>query len=164
MSLHEQYLHPSEIFVSSVPYKIITILGTCVAICLYDTKLKIGGINHYMLPFWNGNGLASTKYGNIATPKLLHNLLELGSQKKNIIAKVFGGKEIKLETDIFKIGQRNIQYAITALEVFGIPIATKSVGGDKARKLLFNVHTGEVYMKYLPNSLTLPMRLADTAD
>jgi len=149
MLVNEQYLYPSEIFVSDSPHKITTILGTCVSICLWDTRLKIGGINHYMLPLWNGDGLASPKYGNIATEKLLDKLQAMGSLKKDLIAKVFGGKNIHVEVDAFKIGQRNIDYAINILEELDIPIKGRSLGGEKARKLMFHTNTGEVYMKYI---------------
>ena len=110
MHYEEHYLYPSAIFASDRPHKITTVLGTCVAICLWDKRLKIGGINHYMLPLWNGDGLASPKYGNIATEKLIERLVEMGSRKGDLIAKVFGGKNVHIEVDAFKIGQRNIDY------------------------------------------------------
>ncbi|MBN1596957.1 MAG: hypothetical protein JW894_01580 [Bacteroidales bacterium] len=47
-----------------------------------------------MLPFWNGSGLATPKYGNIAIEKLLKKLVSMGSRKDQIIAKVFGGSEV----------------------------------------------------------------------
>ncbi|HEX2974864.1 MAG TPA: chemotaxis protein CheD, partial [Bacteroidales bacterium] len=56
------FLYPSTLFVSREPVIVNTILGSCVAVCLYDTLLKYGGINHYMLPLWNGQGLASPKF------------------------------------------------------------------------------------------------------
>ena len=88
------FLYPSAIFASPEPYVIKTILGSCVAVCFWDRVLKIGGMCHYMLPFWNGEGLASPKYGNIAIEKLLEKMYALGSNRFNIVAKVFGGGEI----------------------------------------------------------------------
>jgi chemotaxis protein CheD len=152
MAVDEHYLYPSAIFASKSPTKITTVLGTCVAICLWDKNLKIGGINHYMLPLWNGDGLASPKYGNIATEKLLEKMLSLGSKKSNLVAKIFGGKNVHIEVDSFKIGQRNIDYAINILEELNIPIAGKSLGGPLGRKLMFHSNTGEVFMKYIPKS------------
>lgn len=152
MHYEEHYLYPSAIFASDRPHKITTVLGTCVAICLWDKRLKIGGINHYMLPLWNGDGLASPKYGNIATEKLMERLVEMGSAKGDLIAKVFGGKNVHIEVDSFKIGQRNIDYALNVLEEMNIPVSGKSVGGDQGRKLMFHTDTGEVFMKYIPKS------------
>ena len=65
------FIHVGQIHVDTSPSAISTVLGSCVAVCLYDTKLGMGGMNHYLLPFWNGNGLQSPKFGNISIPKLI---------------------------------------------------------------------------------------------
>lgn len=144
------FLYPSSLFASNEPHIVSTILGSCVAVCLFDATTKIGGINHYMLPFWNGQGLASPKYGNIAIERLLEKMIALGCKKSNIRAKVFGGGEV-IETNIaqFKIGQRNIELAMEALDDLKIPIVAKSVGGKLGRKIEFNTETGEVKQKYI---------------
>ena len=109
-NLQTYYLYPSAIFISRKPFYITTILGSCIAVCLWDKKLKFGGMNHFMLPFWNGQGLASPKYGNIAIEKLIEKMLIDGSNKKNLIAKVFGGGEIlSNQSELFTIGKRNIE-------------------------------------------------------
>lgn len=79
---HTYYLNPSKLFVSAQRYEVITVLGSCVAVCLYDRKLHLGGINHYMLPFWNGRDLPSLKFGNIAIDKLIEKMVEAGGRKK----------------------------------------------------------------------------------
>ena len=144
------FLYLSSLFASNEPHIVSTILGSCVAVCLFDATTKIGGINHYMLPFWNGQGLASPKYGNIAIERLLEKMIALGCKKSNIRAKVFGGGEV-IETNIaqFKIGQRNIELAMEALDDLKIPIVAKSVGGKLGRKIEFNTETGEVKQKYI---------------
>lgn len=148
--LETHFLYPAALYASKTPTKVSTILGSCVAVCLFDPVLKIGGINHYMLPYWNGQGLASPKYGNIAIEKLLEKMLANGSQKVNIKAKVFGGGEV-IETNIsqFHIGDRNIQVAFEALEELRIPVVAKSVGGKLGRKIEFCSNTGEVKQKYI---------------
>ena len=93
------FLYPAAMWIEKQPYRVHTILGSCFAVCLYDPVLQIGGINHYMLPYWNGQGLASPKYGNIAIEKLIEKMLFLGSKKENLKAKVFGGGEV-IETTI----------------------------------------------------------------
>jgi chemotaxis protein CheD len=145
------YLHPSGLFMSKSPHHITTILGTCVSVCLWDQTLKIGGINHYMLPLWNGEGLASPKYGNIAIEKLLFKMEHAGSQRKNMVAKIFGGKE---ETNpqgnnCFRIGERNAEMALDSLLEENIRIVARSLGGGYGRKLQFFSDTGEVLMNFL---------------
>lgn len=145
-----KYLLPSQIFVSKTEYFVTTVLGSCVAVCLWDSVNNIGGINHFMLPYWNGKGLETPKYGNIANDKLLKTMLSKGSSIQNIKAKVFGGGDvIGNESPIFNIGKRNIEVALLMLEEYGIKIIAQSIGGDKGRKIIFNTYTGQVQMKYI---------------
>lgn len=135
---------------SREPMIITTILGSCISVCLWDRKRGIGGINHYMLPHWNGLGLASPKYGNIAMEKLILKMLGAGSDKKDLVAKVFGGGEVlQNKGNIFNIGQRNIEFAEDSIRMEGIPITGQSTGGTAGRKIIFNTATGEIRMKYV---------------
>lgn len=144
------YLYPAAIFVNKTPHTISTILGSCVAVCLWDKALGYGGMNHYMLPLWNGNGLASPKYGNIAIKKLLEKMEGYGSNRKNLIAKVFGGGEVLDSiSDQFNIGGRNINVAQTLLKELDIPIVGSSLGGKLGRKIVMCTQTGEVRMRFV---------------
>lgn len=144
------FLYPAALFASKKPFQINTILGSCVAVCLWDIILKTGGMCHYMLPYWNGEGLASPKYGNIAIEKLLEKMYSFGSEKANIIAKVFGGGEvIDTEIQFFHIGERNIKLAREILEEKKVPIVSSSVGGKNGRKIIFYTETGEVKQRYV---------------
>ncbi len=145
--INTHYLYPSALFAHKEPYLVDTILGSCVAVCLYDTQLHIGGINHYMLPLWNGEGLASPKFGNVATEKLIQKMIQLGCQPHNLIAKVFGGANQMNST--MDIGDRNIEIAKQVLEKFNIPIVAENTGGTIGRKLKYETHTGKVMMKFL---------------
>ncbi|MCK5169639.1 MAG: chemotaxis protein CheD [Bacteroidales bacterium] len=144
-NIESHFLYPAAIFASQEPFQINTILGSCVAVCFWDPILKIGGMCHYMLPYWNGEGLASPKYGNIAVERLLEKIFSLGSKKSNIVAKVFGGGEvIETKSQHFHIGERNIQFAWEQLKELNIRVISSSVGGKDGRKIIFNTKTGEV--------------------
>jgi chemotaxis protein CheD len=81
-----------------------------------------------MLPFWNGQGLASPKFGNIAIHKLIEKMQSLGSQQRNMIAKVFGGGNIiEASTAQFMIGDRNISVAKETLKELQIQIISQSL-------------------------------------
>lgn len=141
-------------FASAQPAEVTTILGSCVAVCLWDRYLGVGGINHYMLPTWNGMELASPKYGNIAIERLTERMLQLGCKKNNLIAKVFGGGEvITVSSSSMHIGERNIMVAEEMLSELNIPIVGRSTGGKNGRKIIFNTHTGEVLQCYIKNSM-----------
>lgn len=144
------FLNPSKLFVSDEAYEVITVLGSCVAVVLYDQKNYIGGINHYMLPLWNGRELASPKYGNIAIEKLVNKMVEAGANQKHMIAKVFGGSEvIQTNHSMFRIGEKNVNIAHETLKRMKIPIVKESTGSKEGRKVLFRTNTGEVLMKYV---------------
>ena len=149
------FLLPGALQVSRFPMQVTTILGSCVAVCLWDRETGIGGINHYMLPHWNGMGLASPKYGNIAIEKLIGKMIRAGCKKKDLEAKLFGGAEVlQVSENIFNIGQRNIDYAEEAIREAGIPITGQSTGGSLGRKIIFNTASGEIRMKYVRKTET----------
>jgi len=153
-NLPVHFLYPAELFVSNTPYQINTILGSCVSVCIFDPILNIGGMNHFMLPYWNGQGLASPKYGNIAIEKLIDKIISMGSNKNNLKSKIFGGGEV-IETQVvqFHIGLRNIEVARQILEEKKIPIISSSVGGKLGRKIEFITNSGEVRQKYIQKTL-----------
>ena len=150
MDRPKHFLYPGAIFASTEPYYITTILGSCVAVCLYDSVMKIGGMNHFMLPLWNGQGLASPRYGNIAIKKIIEKMESLGSSRSDMKAKVFGGAEI-IATNInqFMIGERNINIAKDILKDENISIVGSSLAGKLGRKIIFDTYTGQIRQKYV---------------
>jgi len=151
---HQHFLIAGGIFASAQPHLVTTILGSCVSVCLWDGILQRGGINHYMLPFWNGEGLASPKYGNIAIAKLIERLQNLGSDRRDLRAKVFGGGVVlRVSNPFMNIGDRNIQLAEDLLRNDTIPIISADTGGTVGRKLIFHTGTGTVLVKKLPRQI-----------
>jgi len=146
-NISTHFLHPSNLFAHKDRHMVTTILGSCVAVCFYNKKYMYGGINHYMLPLWNGDGLASPRYGNIAIEKLYGQMKEMGSLKEHLIAKVFGGaNQIQGATNI---GERNAVIAKDMLKELKVPIVAESTGGTIGRKIIFDTYTGMVKMKYV---------------
>ena len=143
-------LYPADIHIDKSPCIVSTVLGSCVSICLHDPVLRHGTINHYILPNWNGKDLATLKYGDIASIRILEELLRLGSNIENVTAKVYGGAEVLagISTN-FHIGKRNVQVAFEILSEFGIPVLFSDVGGTKGRKITFNTLTGDVDVDYI---------------
>lgn len=131
-----------------------TVLGSCIAVCLWDSIANIGGINHYMLPLWNGEGLPSPKYGNIAIKKLIEKMQSLGCRKENLKAKVFGGGAVmQTSGGLLNVGERNIMLAEDMLADEKIPIISKDLGGDYGRKIIFCTSSGTVLMKKIRQSM-----------
>lgn len=147
------FIYPGKLSASRIPYHFSTILGSCIAVCLWDTEKKIGGMNHYMLPFWNGEGLSSPKYGNIAIEKLIRKMLLLGCNKKDLKAKIFGGASvINSSQGLYNIGERNIQIAEEILQKEQIKIIAKSVGGNNGRRILMDTSNFQIKHRFIQKS------------
>jgi chemotaxis protein CheD len=106
-------------------------------------------MNHYLLPFWNGNGLQSPKFGNISIPKLIELMIGNGSTAKTMEAKIFGGASMNISgSEAMMIGEKNILVAREILKEYRIPIVAEDVGGQNGRKIQFNLEKGKVLLKY----------------
>lgn len=143
------FIHVGQIHLDVAPAAISTILGSCVSVCLYDRRLGIGGMNHYLLPFWNGNSLQSPKFGNIAIPKLIESMIDVGANIKTMEAKIFGGASMNVSASSnMMIGEKNVLVAREILKEYKIPIVAEDVGGEKGRKIQFNLQNTKVLLKY----------------
>ena len=88
------FLQPGYIFVSKEPYLISTVLGSCVAVCIWDPMLQFGGMNHHIhaKPFKSKN-TKSSQFGSIAIPHMIKLLVEMGAVKSNLRAHIVGGSQ-----------------------------------------------------------------------
>ena len=146
-------MNPCMLMASRDELEIMTLLGSCVAVCLWDPRLAFGGMNHYMLPLWNGEGLPTPKYGNVAIEKLIARMLEFGCRKEQLVAKCFGGANVLGDTSgRMLIGERNIAVAEEVLGNHRIPIVAQDMGGLRGMKILFNTRTGVVLAGRLASS------------
>ncbi len=147
-SLPTHYLHPGNIFAAAYPHKVTTVLGSCIAVCLWDPHLRIGGINHYLLPLWNGEGLPTPRYGSVAIPLLVEKLKEHGSVQGKMVAKIFGGAAMWYGNEnAYAVGERNASFARRCLEELRIPVIGADIGGDVGRKIVFDTESGLVLLR-----------------
>jgi chemotaxis protein CheD len=130
--------------------QILTVLGSSVAVTLYDTQKKIGGMVHFLQPVWDGIGFKTLRYGNIATQRLINALLEKGSQKEHLQAKIIGGADMNPDETNRKIsiGLRNVGIAKEILEENGIEIVAEDIGKELGRFVVFNSSSGKVDIRY----------------
>jgi chemotaxis protein CheD len=139
------YLLPGQLHVSEEPCQIRTILGSCVAICLWDSCRRVGGMNHFLLPASREGQPASHRYADVATRTLLEKLKSLGCRQVNLRAKIFGGSTMFQNRNGLSLGTQN---AIAALELMtnaGISVAIQETGGTRGRKIIFNTDDGIVW-------------------
>ena len=153
---HARTVQPGAWFVDHEK-PLATLLGSCVAVCLFDPALKVGGINHFMLPDMGRSkhgDVDSLLSGNFAMEALLNALLAKGAKKVRLQAKAFGGGTI-IDTDggSLSIGMRNANFAREWLAREGIPLLSSDVLGPWSRKIIFLPGNGEAYCKRLVTNM-----------
>lgn len=145
-------INAGDYYVSSKDEFIGTLLGSCVAVCLYDPINKIAGMNHFMLPgkitLNDRNSAQSERYGITAINELLQAMMANGASRENLVSKIFGGGSVlRFEKKVNTIPLDNIRVARIMLEMEDIPILESDVGGEYTRKLLFEVDSGKVFLR-----------------
>jgi len=147
------FIHVGQICVATKPTEISTVLGSCVAVCLYDKLRMAGSMNHYLLPLWNGNGLQSPKFGNISIPRMIESMMEVGCTPANMEAKLFGGANINFMTnEDMMVGKRNVMTAKDVLADYRIKVVAEDTGGNVGRRIMMRSDIGKIYMKYSGSS------------
>lgn len=142
------YLQPGQIVVAAQDCRVTTILGSCVAVSLHDPARALGGINHYLLPR-GASDSESARFGAVALPRLLRELLALGAAKQDLLAKVFGGASVLDGAGSGGLGRANVDAALSFLDAEGIPVVARHTGGTCGRKLILQTSTGVVWLKTL---------------
>lgn len=149
--MDSEYLYEGAIIVRKEPTLITTILGTCVAVSLFDPVTHIGGLNHYLLPYYKGRGLPSPHFGNVAIESMIDKMLEYGAHKNRLEAKILGGK--RTDESIFSIGIRNAEVAVEILAKHRIPVKASKTGADTGLKVIFNTYSGDFQVKRIVETM-----------
>jgi chemotaxis receptor (MCP) glutamine deamidase CheD len=143
-------LHIGDLHVSKESLKIKTILGSCIAACLFDPVTCIGGMNHFLLPGDTQDPELSTRYGVNAMEVLINDMMKLGACRVSIQAKIFGGGDIfRSGHPCMMVGEKNIRFVHGFLETESIPVLTSRVGGKQGLMVVYLPHTFEVFVKPL---------------
>jgi len=146
------YLHPGNMLICREPAAISTILGSCVAICLWDAEAKVGGMNHYLLPAAPPLEPDSLRFGSAANERLLAAVVAAGARRPRLKAMVFGGACV---VAAFRgrgddhLGRQNVDVARKFLAKEGIPLVTQDTGGERGRKVAFHTGDGRILVRTL---------------
>jgi chemotaxis protein CheD len=140
------YLLPGELVAvgGDAPRTLVTILGSCVSVCLWDRRGRGGGMNHFLLPRRTPDAPRSGRHGDSAVALLVSRLLGLGAERADLRAKVFGGAHVLpgAAAGGRTLGGDNVQVALRALRDQGVALVSEDVGGTRGRKLAFNTVDG----------------------
>jgi len=149
-----------EYYVTDKEEILSTVLGSCIAVCLYDDKNKIAGFNHFMLPDNNkaqnssinlqGEQLVeqSMRYGITSMEKLIADMQKNGAERSQLTAKVFGGGNVLTKTNSMpSIGDKNIGFTRAFLKSEKIKIVSEDVGKNYGRKIFFLTDKNAIFVK-----------------
>lgn len=140
-----------QVYATPRPTRIATVLGSCVAACLFDPHARIGGMNHFMLPFHTSDPTVSARYGIHAMELLINEIMKLGGDRRRLQAKVFGGSSVlRFEDSPWNVAQRNCQFVRDFLHTEKIPIVAQRLGGNQPLRVYFMTDTGKALVKVLP--------------
>lgn len=128
---------------------ISTVLGSCVAACVYDPVTRVGGMNHFLLPGNpdRGGSDQSRRYGVFLMEKLLNAMFEKGALRKRIQVKLFGGAQVlDARSDT---GRKNSEFATNFVRNEGLELVTTSLGGLQGRRIEFEPYSGKARQKFI---------------
>ena len=151
---------PGEYFVANENLVIMTVLGSCIAACLWDSRTRVGGMNHFMLPDGDSADI-SGRYGSYAMELLINEMLKLGARRETLQAKIFGGAQVMHNFTTMNVGERNTSFVVNYLQTERIPIVSEDVLDIYPRKVVFFPASGKAMVKRLAH--THPETLAEEA-
>ena len=155
-------LHIGEYRVSRSPEVLYTLLGSCVAVCLFDAAAGIGGMNHILLPGRaedEGRVDDVARFGQDAVELLVRALVDVGAARRRLAAKLFGGGHVIRQMDeVTSPGFRNVRFINELMERERIPVIASDLGGYEARKVWFRTDTADAILKRVPVQLVAAVR------
>jgi len=154
------WLQPGEHRAVNGPWILSTLLGSCIAACLYDRDVDVSGMNHFLLAnrryakSMPMNLTEAGRYGINAMELLINDMLKLGATRAGLRAKVFGGAVFMPheEDSVFLcVGEVNRRFIREFLTVEGIPVEADDTGGYRGRVIHFHTDNLKVFRRYIRN-------------
>lgn len=154
------FLQPGEVYFGDRGTRIRTVLGSCVSITFWHPRLLLGGMCHYMLPGCTGEGAGRRdgRYADEAVSLLLEEMRAAGTRPGDYQAKIFGGGRMfsfEAGKGVLDIGNRNVDAGRRVLRLLGLEPASEHLAGVGHRSLIFDVASGDVWVKHLPERVEL---------
>ena len=150
----DKIVRVADFAAGTAEHQLITLgLGSCVAIALYDSGTKIGGLAHVLLPSLSlGRRGAENpaKFPQSAIPALISEMASMGAEKRRITARLIGGASMFANLappGSMQMGERNVVATREVLNTHGIPVIGEAVGGDFGRSVHFVIETGTIRVR-----------------
>lgn len=148
-------LLPGDYYVTCEDELLDTVLGSCVSACIRNPRLRIGGMNHFMLPRPNGSANdawgsvagRATRYGSASMEQLINRILKAGGSRTDLEVKIFGGGRVM--SNLSDVGSHNVTFVREYLKQEGLRIVSEDVGAAYPRHVQYFPMTGRVRVRRL---------------
>jgi chemotaxis protein CheD len=134
-------IYTGDVATSTMPVVMETVLGSCVAVCLYDPEVQAGGMNHFLLP-GSTQDPGSTRFGVNAMELLINELMKRGGERRRFVAKAFGGANVMHGVTLANIGGDNAEFVRSFLATEKIPLLRHRLGGTQPVRVVFRTDSG----------------------
>ncbi len=151
----------AELKIAKAPSKLAALgLGSCVAICVYDSVVKVGGIAHVMLPLSSMavDDKNRAKFSDTALPFLLEEIEKVGANRNRLNIKLVGGAEMfthEIKNERLKIGERNLQVIEESCQMLGLEVSDRCVGGNTGKSVTMDLESGSIQVKTINETLLM---------
>jgi chemotaxis protein CheD len=126
-------------------------LGSCIAVVVYDPRVPVGGLLHFMLPDSNLNREKAREnpflFADTGIPLLLDRVREVGGERRRLIVRVAGGAQVLDNSKIFNIGEQNYGAVVKALKKLKLRVHDEAVGGSGSRTVRLELKTGRLELR-----------------
>lgn len=159
----EVFLHPGDYYFGDRHTRISTVLGSCVSMTFWHPQLLVGGMCHYMLPesgrAYSTRTPSDGRYADRAVAMLLEEMETVGAPHKEYQVKLFGGGNMFPDVGnnkVTRLGAKNVQAARRLVQQHGFDCVAEHLGDSGHRKVIFEVWSGEVWVRHRQQALLIP--------
>jgi len=159
MTIKTTTLQIGQVYLSEQGEEIHTTLQNSTVMCIYDSKLMISGLCHFLFPS-EGYSKESLKFardnpfniGDFAIPTLLGLFKKKGSDRNDLEISILGSSIISSADLSNKTASDNINCAENWIEKFGLKLKQKKTGLPEGMQVRVSSNIGGVYLKHFSPS------------
>jgi chemotaxis protein CheD len=141
-----------DVVASAHPLSLHTVLGSCVAVCLWDPAAGAGGMNHILIPSSRSDCRCGSRCGVHAMELLINAVMKAGGERRRLVAKAFGAANVLTVFQNPTVGDLNARFVREFLSTEKIPLLAERMGGDRAVRVVFHPHSGRVFVHTVDGS------------
>ena len=130
-------------------------LGSCIALAVWDPRVRVGGLAHFMLPSGPANSGSPVKFIDTGLDTFLRALEAQGAVLNRSTLKAAGAAAMLTVGGGLAIGKRNAETMQSSLTERGLNLTASSLGGNVGRTVQLEVADGRFLIKSLSSVIEL---------